>query len=102
MGDARDGQLLWEPAPDARATTRMGAFLDWAEGSLGLDLPSYHAAWEWSVTDLEGFWGAVARWFELPFHDQHRTVLADASMPGARWFPGATLNSAELALASRD
>ena len=101
MTDVRAGQLVWEPSPDARATTRMGAFLDWAERSNGRQLPSYHAAWEWSVRDLEGFWGGVARWFELPFHEQPRAVLSGDRMPGARWFPGATLNYAELAVTPR-
>jgi acetoacetyl-CoA synthetase len=100
--DARLGKPLWEPRADARATTRMGAFLDWAEASLGLELPTYASAWEWSVSDLEAFWGAVSRYFEVPFHVQPRAVLSDRSMPGARWFPGSTLNYAELALAARD
>jgi acetoacetyl-CoA synthetase len=102
MSDPRQGQLLWAPRADARATTRMGAFLDWAEASLGVELPTYQAAWEWSVTDLDAFWDAVARWFGVPFHERPRAVLGERSMPGATWFPGATINYAELALASPD
>ena len=40
--------------------------------------------------------------FDLRFHRPAETALADASMPGAEWFPGATLNYAEHALRRRD
>ncbi len=102
MAAVQQGQLLWEPGPAARGTTRMGAFLDWAEGAYELDLSDYHAAWRWSVEDLEGFWSAVVRYFELPLSDPPGQVLAGASMPGARWFPDVALNYAEQALWTRD
>jgi acetoacetyl-CoA synthetase len=59
----------------------------------------YDELWRWSVADLEGFWGAFAEFAGVRFHTAPQQVLADASMPGARWFPGATLNYAEHALA---
>jgi acetoacetyl-CoA synthetase len=51
------------------------------------------------VADLAGFWGALAEFAGARFHAPPRGVLTDAAMPGARWFPGATLNYAEHALA---
>jgi acetoacetyl-CoA synthetase len=95
MDETQPGAVLWEPPADVRQTSRMGRFLDRIEGSLSLDLPDYAAAWSWSVDDLPGFWAAVADEFDVRFHDAAATVLADARMPGARWFPGATLNYAE-------
>ncbi|HEX2264114.1 MAG TPA: acetoacetate--CoA ligase, partial [Pseudonocardiaceae bacterium] len=59
----------------------------------------YDELWRWSVADLEGFWGAFAEFAGVRFHTAPQRVLADISMPGARWFPGATLNYAEHALA---
>jgi acetoacetyl-CoA synthetase len=50
------------------------------------------------VEDLDGFWGAVIDWFDLDITDRPARVLADASMPGAVWLPGATLNYAAQAL----
>ena len=49
----------------------------------------------WSISDLEGFWGAIAAFYEVKFHSPYERVLADPTMPGAKWFPGATLNYAE-------
>jgi len=45
-----------------------------------------------------GFWGAVWDYFQVLGHTPATAVLADAHMPGARWFPGATLNYAEHVL----
>jgi len=53
----------------------------------------YHELWRWSVDDLEGFWGALWDWFEID--SPYERVLASREMPGAEWFPGASLNYAE-------
>lgn len=52
----------------------------------------YDALWRWSVGDLDAFWGSVWDYFDLQSPTPHTAVLADARMPGARWFPGAQLN----------
>ena len=53
----------------------------------------YAELWRWSVEDLEGFWAAI--WDRFDVGGGYDRVLADASMPGAVWFPGARLNYAE-------
>jgi acetoacetyl-CoA synthetase len=98
VGEAELGTLLWEPPPGARATSRMGRFLDEVERTRGVPLPDYAAAHRWSVEDLDAFWGAVIDWFDLDIRDRPQPLLADASMPGATWLPGATLNYAGQAL----
>ena len=50
------------------------------------------------MDDLDRFWTAVTTWFDVRFSTPATAVLADASMPGAVWFPGARLNYAEHAL----
>ncbi len=57
----------------------------------------YDGLWRWSVDDLEGFWGSMWDFFDVP-GTRGATVLEDRTMPGARWFPGAELNYAEQAL----
>lgn len=59
---------------------------------------SYDALWRWSVEDLPGFWGAIADELGVRFHEQPTAVLGSAAMPGADWFPGATLSYAEHVL----
>jgi acetoacetyl-CoA synthetase len=97
-GGVTAGTVLWEPPADIRDTSRIGRFLTWLESERGLSFAGYPELWEWSVTDLIGFWGAIWDYFEVVAHEPPSAVLADPAMPGARWFPGATLNYAENVL----
>ena len=63
-----------------------------------LDELDYAALHEWSVRDLDGFWSAVAEHLGVIFRDPPTATLGSREMPGAQWFPGATLNYAEHAL----
>jgi len=90
-------ELLWEPDPDRVEASRMAEFRRWLAGR-GVDVPDYQALWEWSTTDLEGFWGALAEFLDVRFHAAPSRVLGSTAMPGAEWFPGSTLNYAEHAL----
>ncbi len=94
----RAPDLLWTPPPDARQRSRMGRYLDWLASRRGLAFADYEAAWRWSVDDPGTFWRSVWDHFEVQAHAPPIADLADPSMPGARWFPGATLNYAEHAL----
>ena len=95
MATPRQGDVLWTPPPDARATTQIGRFMDFVRDERGLDFAEYEDLWRWSVEDLEGFWGAIWDFFQIRAHTPPSRVLGSAEMPGAEWFPGATLNYAE-------
>jgi acetoacetyl-CoA synthetase len=95
MGDQR-GEVLWRPAPDARARTRLGSFMDWL-AARGRPFETYDDLLAWSIADLDGFWSALREHFDIG-HVSGLVALADASMPGAVWFPGSTWNYAEEAL----
>ncbi|HET9879674.1 MAG TPA: acetoacetate--CoA ligase [Candidatus Limnocylindria bacterium] len=90
--------VLWRPAPDARRTTRIGAYLDWLERERGLRFETYDDLLAWSIGDLDGFWSSVWSNFDVRSRTDPGPALADATMPGARWFPDARLNWAEHAL----
>jgi acetoacetyl-CoA synthetase len=92
--DTSRGEVLWEPPADAWTATAAGRFATAHGHRTYADL---HA---WSVTDLDGFWQAVSDDLGVRWHDQPTAALADASMPGAVWFPGGTLSYAEHALAA--
>ena len=91
-------ELLRVPADDVRDTTEIGRFLRRLEDERGLRFADYAELHRWSVTDLEGFWTFVRDFFGVRFATPADTVLESRTMPGARWFPGATLNYAEHAL----
>ncbi|TWP51566.1 acetoacetate--CoA ligase [Lentzea tibetensis] len=91
-----DVEVLWRPDPTR--DNGMLAFRSWLREERGHDFASYEDLWQWSVSDLEGFWDAIAAYFDIAFHAPPSRVLASSAMPGATWFPGATLNYAEHAL----
>ncbi|MFJ8148681.1 acetoacetate--CoA ligase [Streptomyces sp. NPDC096048] len=80
--------------PQAVSSSRIADFARRA----GVDGSDYSALHQWSVTDLEGFWGAVWAYFGVEAQSPYERVLAEETMPGARWFTGATLNYAHHAL----
>jgi acetoacetyl-CoA synthetase len=84
------------------AGTELGRFLDWLRAARGLSFASYRELHAWSASDLDGFWLAIAEFFGVRFHARPTAVLGRREMPGAEWFPGATLNYAEHALTGHE
>ena len=93
-------EVLWTPTPERVARAAITDFTTFVAKRTGRDLTGYKALWEFSTQDLEGFWSAVADYFQVRWYDQPTEVLPAAVMPGADWFPGGTLNYAEHALAT--
>jgi acetoacetyl-CoA synthetase len=88
------GDILWTPPADMRDTTELGRLMNWLRDERGRRLDTYEELWRWSVTDLEGFWGAVWDFYGIR-STPYEHVLAERTMPGAQWFTGARLNYAE-------
>ena len=65
----------------------------------------YAVLWQWSVDNPARFWRAVWEFFEIQATaapaEGDAGVLAEAVMPGARWFPGVTLNYVDQVLRHR-
>ncbi|HEY0973833.1 MAG TPA: acetoacetate--CoA ligase [Solimonas sp.] len=83
---------VWSPSDSRVAQARLTAFA----APLGFAPPDYAALWRWSVEHREDFWQAVWNAAGIRAHAAPRAVLEQRdAMPGARWFPGSTLNFAE-------
>jgi acetoacetyl-CoA synthetase len=91
---------LWRPDPAGVEASRMAEFRRWLASSRGVEVADYQALWEWSTSDIEAFWGALTEFLQVRFHSGYDRVLGSSAMPGATWFPGATLNYAEQALST--
>ncbi|WP_372672444.1 acetoacetate--CoA ligase [Amycolatopsis kentuckyensis] len=85
---------LWCPDPDVVAGSAIARFA----GHVGRPADTYAQLWRWSVDHLPEFWAAVRDFFAVEAEGEPEAVLADAGMPGARWFPGTRLNYARHAL----
>ncbi|MFE9249535.1 acetoacetate--CoA ligase [Streptomyces sp. NPDC007088] len=92
-------QPLWEPDEARVESAAVSRFQSWAAEHHGAPADGgYAALHRWSVAELDTFWQSVAEWFDVRFSTPYEQVLADRSLPGARWFTGARLNYAEHAL----
>ncbi|MEM7275295.1 MAG: acetoacetate--CoA ligase [Actinomycetota bacterium] len=91
MAVSPEPETLWEPAPDAWATTRLGGFAARHRPDLVGDYAGLH---QWSVTEPDQFWTAVWDEFDIQSATEPRQVRFGGPMPAVRWFEGATLNYA--------
>ena len=88
---------LWRPSPERIARAHSTAFLRWLEQHRGRTFDDYESFWNWSVTDLEGFWGALWDFLDIRTSRRYERVLGSRTMPGAEWFVGARLNLVDQA-----
>ena len=86
---------LWEPSIDTKQQANVTRYLQWLAHEKGVVFQTREELWEWSVNHLEDFWASLWDFFHIKASQPYSAVLAERSMPGAHWFPGATLNYAE-------
>jgi acetoacetyl-CoA synthetase len=91
----RRGELLWTPSPGTVERAAMTRYMRWLAAERGVAADDYASLWEWSVAELEAFWASIWDFFEVAAATPYDDVLAERTMPGARWFAGAELNYAE-------
>lgn len=89
--------VVWMPPADAADHTELGRFLQ--RRAPHVDPTSHEEAWRWSVDDPDAFWSAVWEHFDVQSDTPTGPALADATMPGATWFPTARINYARHLLA---
>ena len=94
---------LWQPDAPRVARAHLTRFARWIETHRFIVFPDYTSFHRWSIENPDDFWSDLATFCDLRWRRAPGTVLADSDrMPGARWFPGATLNFAENLLRFRD
>ena len=87
---------LWSPSKDAVEHAQITDFMRWAGRREKREFPDYASLYDWSIRDVEGFWGAFWDWSGVVASKKGSTVVDDPSLlPGAKWFPEARLNFAE-------
>ena len=85
----------WTPSSEDIENARITEFTKRVEKTYDVSLEGYDALWTWSTDNLEQFWQAVWDYFDIISSEDPTAVLGSAEMPGAQWFPGATLNYVE-------
>ncbi len=97
MTKVNEGDLLWTPSAERLAQAHLTHYLQWLDAR-GRRFDSYTALWQWSIDEQDAFWGSLWEYFDVRASRPYERVLGSRMMPGAEWFPGASLNYAEHAL----
>ena len=90
-----DKNLLWEPSKRHIQNANITLYMKHLEDVEGLHFKNYERLWQWSVTEIEGFWKSVWDFFQIKASKPYTRVLSGRTMPGADWFTGSELNYAE-------
>jgi acetoacetyl-CoA synthetase len=88
-------EKLWQASPEFIENSNLKKYEKWLATTKGLHFDNYEALWAWSTENIEAFWESIWQYFDIIHHSPYQQVLSNATMPGATWFEGATLNYAE-------
>ncbi len=83
---------IWSPPEKMVEQSNLKAFMNELQSTRNLSFEVYDSLWEWSVQNPEEFWEAIWKFADIRSNTPYDCVLRARSMPGAEWFPGATLN----------
>src|SRR5699024_12310017 len=95
MGKIHEGSLLWDPSEERINESALYDYINWLKKHKIIHIKNYNELWNWSVNDIESFWESMWQYFDIQSEDPYKTVLTSHEMPGARWFPEATINYTE-------
>jgi acetoacetyl-CoA synthetase len=84
------------------AASRLTAYMIWLQAERGLRFDDYEALWTWSTEEPDAFWASLWDFFEVQADGDASPVLGSREMPGAKWFPNASLNYAEHIFRGKD
>jgi len=93
---------IWSPGPVRRQTANIRRFIDLARNKLDPGIFQYRDLHRYSIQHPSEFWRAVWDFCEIKGTPGTRVIENPGQMPGARWFPEASLNFAENLLRYRD
>lgn len=90
-----DPAVMWTPGSLEFEAARLTSFMDWLRDYRGLEFDTYRDLWSWSVSDIDDFWQSIVGYFGVVGDNFSGPTRTLEGMPGASWFPDATINYAE-------
>src|SRR5699024_7128232 len=102
MSQIEEGTLLWEPTESWVKDSNIYQYMRWLKKHKQLHFTNYDDLWQWSVDELETFWESIWEYFDIQSNKPYKTILTSHEMPGAKWFPEATINYTEHIFQNRD
>ena len=94
---------VWTPSEERIRNANMTRFTEFVNKRFGKSFKSYDDLYQWSVSEIPGFWAALWDFAGIKASKKYDQVVDDLNkFPGATWFVGARLNFAENLLRYRD
>jgi acetoacetyl-CoA synthetase len=93
-----DSTPLWRPDEARIRAARITDYRGWLAAKSGRAFASYDDLWKWSVAEPGSFWDSIWHYFDVVGKRGDGPALAGSGMPGAKWFPGASLNYVDQVL----
>lgn len=93
---------LWQPSQERIEQSNLWQFTQQINHQLGLSLITYAELWQWSIDQPELFWKAIWDYSDVVGEPGERVLIDGSKMPGAQWFPDASLNFAQNLLRKND
>lgn len=95
----QESALLWQPSQAQINATEMVAFQNFVNKQYGIQLNTYQALHEWSVTQRHAFWQTLWEYFNV-LGDHNNTpgnqiLESGPHLKEDKWFPHTRLNFAE-------
>ncbi len=93
--------ILWAPSDTQIKQSQISDFASYVKAKTGFDWNGdFQALWQWSTDSITDFWSLLWQWHGIIGDMGSRPLVNEKAMPGATFFPDATLNFAENLLAS--
>ncbi|MCO0613136.1 acetoacetate--CoA ligase [Lutimaribacter sp. EGI FJ00015] len=89
---------IWTPSAEFAESSTMAAYMRWLAAERELEFSDYDELWRWSIDDPDAFWRSIWEYHGLISPTPFDSALAKSAMPGAVWFPGASLNYVDQVL----
>ena len=91
-------EVLWQPSEERVAGSNLMAFAASIDFAMDGADHGYDSLWQWSIDERPAFWNALWDYCGI-VGEKGASILGTDTMPGAQWFPEASLNFAENLLA---
>lgn len=88
-------EILWEPSAERMNSSGLSKYTAWLTQHRARNFSDYEALRQWSIADLDGFWGSLWDYFEIISDQPYDQVLEERDNGNSRWFTGSKTNYAE-------
>lgn len=97
---AAEGERIWEPSAELIQQSNLRKFQSFLHSKSLAAGEDYDSLWQWSVDNVDQFWNEFVEFSGIQLGGKPGATRIGHSLFETRWFPGRTINFAEVLCAS--